>query len=246
MTGFPLLFSSSPNLRLLDLRIDGPFAFHSIFFFHFGVFTIGVDFLEKEHFVSKLGENVTMMLWDTAGQEEFDSITRTYYRGAGACVIGFSTTDRQSFLDVEKWKRKVEAECPDIPMILVQNKIDLLDQATVQKEEAEELSNRLGLKFYRICVKENMNVNQVFEDLAEMYVKKGSLMSGAEAQSIGSLSTKKSTTSTPSGSAVSHATPNTTAAQSTTAVETNQAFSLQKPSKQRTGGKKAFLKCSIL
>jgi Ras-related protein Rab-23 len=44
--------------------------------------TIGVDFLEKRQYVESVGEDVKLMVWDTAGQEEFDSITRTYYRGA--------------------------------------------------------------------------------------------------------------------------------------------------------------------
>ena len=65
------------------------------------------------------------MLWDTAGQEEFDAITKAYYRGAQACVVAFSTTDRSSFDAVQKWKKKVEDECGAIPMVLVQNKIDL-------------------------------------------------------------------------------------------------------------------------
>ena len=47
------------------------------------------------------------MLWDTAGQEEFDAITKAYYRGAQACVVAFSTTDRHSFEAVRKWKKKV-------------------------------------------------------------------------------------------------------------------------------------------
>ena len=47
------------------------------------------------------------MLWDTAGQEEYDSITKAYYRGAQACVLVFSTTDRESFLAIEEWKKKV-------------------------------------------------------------------------------------------------------------------------------------------
>jgi GTPase SAR1 family protein len=42
------------------------------------------------------GEDVRLMLWDTAGQEEFDAITKAYYRGAQACVIAFSTVDRVS------------------------------------------------------------------------------------------------------------------------------------------------------
>ena len=53
--------------------------------------TIGVDFMERTQWVEALGEDVKLMVWDTAGQEEFDSITRTFYRGRcprqlGACA----------------------------------------------------------------------------------------------------------------------------------------------------------------
>ena len=41
--------------------------------------TIGVDFLERQIQVND--EDVRLMLWDTAGQEEFDAITKAYYRG---------------------------------------------------------------------------------------------------------------------------------------------------------------------
>ena len=90
------------------------------------------------------------MLWDTAGQEEFDAITKAYYRGAQAAVLAFSTVDRMSFEAIRSWKKKVytfveiactalnkflgqqvEDECGEIPMVIVQNKIDLVDQAVV-------------------------------------------------------------------------------------------------------------------
>jgi GTPase SAR1 family protein len=48
--------------------------------------------------------------------------------GAEAAVIAFSTTDRASFDAVPSWRRKVTAECGDIAMALVQNKVDLLDR----------------------------------------------------------------------------------------------------------------------
>lgn len=43
------------------------------------------------------------------GQEEFDAITKAYYRGAQACVLAFSTTDRMSFEAVKEWKMKVKS-----------------------------------------------------------------------------------------------------------------------------------------
>ncbi|XP_024372570.1 uncharacterized protein [Physcomitrium patens] len=134
--------------------------------------TIGVDFLEKHQFVQALEEEVKLMLWDTAGQEQFHSITRSYYRGAKAAVLAFSTTDRESFNAIPLWKHKVEEECGPIPMVLVQNKVDLLEEAVISRQEAEELANELGLRFYRICVKQNLYVSDVFEYLAEIYLQK--------------------------------------------------------------------------
>jgi len=132
--------------------------------------TIGVDFLEKQLRIG--GEEVRLMLWDTAGQEEFDAITKAYYRGAQACVVGFSTTDRLSFEAVRKWKKKVEDECGPVPMVLVQNKIDLMHEAEVSPDEVERLAKECKMRLYRTSVKEDLNVSGVFQHLAENYVNK--------------------------------------------------------------------------
>jgi len=132
--------------------------------------TIGVDFLEKQ--IQLEDNEIRLMLWDTAGQEEFGAITKAYYRGAQACVLVFSTTDRDSFEAVESWKNKVEEEVgANIPLVLVQNKIDLLDDAVVRQDEADNLAKRLKLRFYRTSVKENLNVNEVFKYLAEKHLQ---------------------------------------------------------------------------
>ncbi|XP_033737436.1 ras-related protein Rab-23-like [Pecten maximus] len=130
--------------------------------------TIGVDFLERQIEVNN--EDVRLMLWDTAGQEEFDAITKAYYRGAQACVLAFSTVDRDSFEAVESWKKKVEDEVGEIGMVIIQNKIDLIDDTVVNDEEAEDLAKRLRLRFYRTSVKENLNVDEVFRYLSEKYL----------------------------------------------------------------------------
>jgi Ras-related protein Rab-23 len=133
--------------------------------------TIGVDFLQKKVFVPSQSETITMDLWDTAGQEEFDTLTRNYYRGAQACVIVFSTTDRASFVAVESWKEKVEREVQGLPILIVQNKVDQIESAVMTPKEAEDLSRKLGLKLYRTCVKDNTNVDAVFELLADLAMR---------------------------------------------------------------------------
>jgi len=105
--------------------------------------TIGTDFCEKD-ILLKNGETVKLMLWDTAGQEMFSQLTKQYYRGARAVVYAFSTVDRESFEAISNWKKKVEDECPNICGVLVQNKVDLIDQAKMTAEEVEELAKKVA------------------------------------------------------------------------------------------------------
>ncbi|KAK9839621.1 hypothetical protein WJX81_001404 [Elliptochloris bilobata] len=119
--------------------------------------TIGVDFLEKALRVDTLGRTVRLQLWDTAGQEEFDALTRSYYRGAKAAVLVFSTSDVASLEALPQWKAKVEEECGSVAMALVQNKCDLLSAGGVGADAAEAMARRLGLRVYRTCVCEGLN-----------------------------------------------------------------------------------------
>lgn len=67
--------------------------------------------------------------------------------GAQACVLVFSTTDRDSFQAIDSWKEKVEAEVGDIPTVLVQNKIDLLEETVVKKWVHVSFCKKKHLKF---------------------------------------------------------------------------------------------------
>ncbi|XP_032808579.1 ras-related protein Rab-23-like isoform X2 [Petromyzon marinus] len=149
--------------------------------------TIGVDFLER--LIQMKGQDVRLMLWDTAGQEEFDAITKAYYRGAQACVLVFSTVDRASFEAALSWRLKVEREVGAVPIVLVQNKIDLLDSAVVNSEEAEALAKQMKVRFYRASVKEDLNINDVFKYLARKYLQ--SLQQGATEEPRKQISNSK-------------------------------------------------------
>ncbi|KAJ4462950.1 putative Ras-related protein Rab-23 [Paratrimastix pyriformis] len=134
--------------------------------------TIGVDFLEKELQLPELGTSVRMMLWDTAGQEEFDTITSNYYRGADAAVLAFASDNRDSFEKIRSWYQKVTKECGNIPMVLIQNKVDLIDQAQVRTDESEALATELKVRLYRTSVKQNLNVQEVFSFLAQTHLQR--------------------------------------------------------------------------
>lgn len=135
--------------------------------------TIGTDFMEKEISLPDTGQAVGLMLWDTAGQEMYSNLTKNYYRGSGAVVYVFSTIDHESFEAIHLWRESVTEQCGDIVGVLVQNKVDLMDEAKVTSEEAEALAKELGMKLYRTSVKDNLQVNEVFTHLAQEFVKRG-------------------------------------------------------------------------
>lgn len=216
--------------------------------------TIGVDFLEKRMYLNSIGEEITFLLWDTAGQEEYDAITRTYYKGAGACILAFSTTDRASFDAVESWHQKVTDECGNIAMVLVQNKVDLMDDAKMEAKEVEYLAKTLKLKLYRTCVKNDLNVSEVFQHLGHEFIANGgeAALGTTGITSIEDVASKpiaergaaaaKSKAAASSGSAE----PAATAPQGDSAAFKLGSGGSKKPSVQRTGGKKHVFSCEIL
>uniref|UniRef100_G3QKB1 small monomeric GTPase n=2 Tax=Gorilla gorilla gorilla TaxID=9595 RepID=G3QKB1_GORGO len=155
---------------------------------------------------------------------------------AQACVLVFSTTDRESFEAVSSWREKVVAEVGDIPTVLVQNKIDLLDDSYIKNEEAEALAKRLKLRFYRTSVKEDLNVNEVFKYLAEKYLQKLKQQIAEDPELTHSSSNKIGVFNTSGGS---HS------GQNSSTLNGGDVINLR-PNKQRTKkNRNPFSSCSI-
>ena len=136
--------------------------------------TIGVDYLERAVALGGGGgggETARLMVWDTAGQEEFGELTATYYRGAGACALVFSTVDRASFDALDGWKARVEAAVPrTCALALVQNKADLAEAALMTDAEVAALAARWRVPLFKTCVKDDVGVDELFAYLAKTHL----------------------------------------------------------------------------
>ena len=49
--------------------------------------TVGTEFLTKE--ITVAGNKITLQVWDTAGQEKFESIGYAFYRNTNCCLLVF-------------------------------------------------------------------------------------------------------------------------------------------------------------
>lgn len=89
--------------------------------------TIGADFQKKEVVVNNT--IVTVQIWDTAGQEKYQSIGYAFYRGADCCALCFDLTSKTSFDNLTKWKNGFlehasPSDADQFPFILMGNKLD--------------------------------------------------------------------------------------------------------------------------
>lgn len=130
--------------------------------------TIGVDFKVKN--INIENQDYKLQIWDTAGQEQFRSITQSFYRNSHGVLVVFDLSDRESFESVPTWINSVLQSCESpINIILVGNKCDL--DHVVSKEEAKDLASSFNIKYIETSAKNNLNVDEAFSCLAEDVIK---------------------------------------------------------------------------
>ncbi|EGY22493.1 Ras-related protein Rab-2 like [Verticillium longisporum] len=123
-------------------------------------------------------KHMKLSLWDTAGQETYKSVTRSYFRGASGALLVFDLSRRQTFEHVTDWLNDLRqiAE-PDIVVILVGNKADLAatgdggsgtDKREVSRAEAEAWARKNGvLEYVETSAKSGEGVEKAFMRVAE-------------------------------------------------------------------------------
>ncbi len=97
--------------------------------------TIGVEF--NTYNIKVEDKIIKLQIWDTAGQENFRSVTKIFYRGAHAVVLNYPINSRESLNNVQHWLNEVQSQCtPDVQIYLTGSKADLEKQRQVTKEQA--------------------------------------------------------------------------------------------------------------
>ncbi len=116
---------------------------------------------------------VKLQIWDTAGQESFRSVTRSYYRGATAALLVYDITRRDTFNHCQKWLDEARGQAhPEIVLTLVGNKHDLDDRRAVGYEEGLRFAGEQGMQFLEVSAKTAYNIEEVFVKTAtEVYSK---------------------------------------------------------------------------
>ncbi|KAF1944931.1 ras-domain-containing protein [Clathrospora elynae] len=125
-------------------------------------------------------KHMKLSLWDTAGQETYKSITRSYFRGASGALLVFDISRKNTFLSATSWLHDLRQIAEEgIIVVLVGNKSDLAPSSTlseseaankrqVTKEEAEEWCKANGvMQYVETSAKSGEGVERAFLEVAE-------------------------------------------------------------------------------
>lgn len=152
--------------------------------------TIGVEFATRT-VPLQVGGTVKAQIWDTAGQERYKSITSAHYRRAVGALLVYDVTRKQTFLNASKWLEDLrQAGEPDIVVMLVGNKVDLVDDNAGRREVPYDLAaqwaDKQGIFFVETSAVTANNVKKVFESLLqEVYNQRTKVGADAEMSTIG-------------------------------------------------------------
>ncbi|ABU59652.1 Rab family GTPase [Roseiflexus castenholzii] len=108
---------------------------------------------------------LTLMIWDTAGSEPFTTIVRSYYRGARGAALVCDITRAETVTALLRYAEEFHAVNPDVPLIMIANKIDLRSERMVSDEQLGEIAAMLDAPLFFTSARTGENVEEAFRAL---------------------------------------------------------------------------------
>ncbi|TFG24775.1 MAG: GTP-binding protein [Promethearchaeota archaeon] len=134
--------------------------------------TVGVDILTKD-VEFKPGEIATLSIWDIGGQQRFEFIRSTFYKGAAGALLVFDLTREQTYTETRKWLTEIRQFAGEnIPFVLIGNKLDLMEDVgvVIDRDEARKFAENEGSIYIETSAKTGERVDEAFTELTRRII----------------------------------------------------------------------------
>ena len=134
--------------------------------------TVGVNITkEKVTFKDDMGKDtgVSLMIWDIAGQPQFNMLHRPYFNGADGIILVFDIMRTSTFNNMNDWWQScIKYGISDVPRILVGIKKSMTDERKITLDMARHLSEELNAPYFEVSALTGKNVKLIFHKIAEL------------------------------------------------------------------------------
>lgn len=135
--------------------------------------TIGVK-VSRKVFVLPRGSDIvelTLMLWDLAGSEEFDDVRTSYLRGASGAILVCDMTRQATLDNLRGYAASLRAANAEARLVVAANKHDLVDQHQVREQQVADLAATLGAPWYLTSARTGTSIEDAFRHLSRLIIE---------------------------------------------------------------------------
>ena len=157
--------------------------------------TVGIDYFSKDEIINN--KSVRIKIWDTAGQERFNSLTQGFFKNAQGVIITYDVTNSDSFDNLKNWissiKTNMQNQKINMPVIIMGNKIDLIDDREIKTEDAEKFAEENQYKYFETSAKTGEGIDDGVRELVNQVLNDSNKDNEQENYARDSVQLKKNT-----------------------------------------------------
>lgn len=114
-------------------------------------------------------QEMMLILWDLAGEDEFLQVRMSYLRGSSGYFLVADGTRRATLDKAIELQHRADDEIGSVPFILLINKSDLKSEWEIKDSDIAELTQK-GWIVFETSAKANRNVEEVFQSISEKMI----------------------------------------------------------------------------
>eukprot|EP01091_Cochliopodium_minus_P012763 TRINITY_DN3951_c0_g1_i1.p1 TRINITY_DN3951_c0_g1~~TRINITY_DN3951_c0_g1_i1.p1 ORF type:complete len:199 (+),score=35.44 TRINITY_DN3951_c0_g1_i1:116-712(+) len=148
--------------------------------------TVGAAFGAKKIICN--GIPITLGIWDTAGAERYESMSRIYYRSAKAAIVCFDLTNKSSFAKVQFWVDELLTNEENCNVFIAGTKLDIVmedqNKRAIPKNEVLEYAKSINAQVFETSAKTGEGIESIYEAIAKKYSENNKTRDNQEVKGI--------------------------------------------------------------